>query len=126
MLDFLLQLPFSWRQRRAVASRTAMTRECFVAELATDPVEEKAAALLWDKLIEVSVVPELRPYPDDDLLRLYGLADEDLDDDIIVDVFQRIGIPLPPTAIVTNAGHITTPRKIIQLVRLSVDGRCPD
>jgi hypothetical protein len=114
------------RQRRAVASRASITREGFIAELAAEPVEEEAAALLWDKLVEIVIVPGLSPWPDDEFLWLYGLAEEDLDEDIVVDIFQRLGIDLPTSDVVQRVGAITTPRHFIQLVQLSYHRRNPD
>jgi hypothetical protein len=118
-IDFLVQLPFSWRQRCVRAVREDMNRQQFVAALAENDLEERAAALLWEKLVEAAVVADFRPSPDDDLLRVYGLADEDLDEDIILAILieLEIGVPCPP--VLERVGEIKTPRDVIQLVRLA-------
>lgn len=123
ILDFLVQLPFSWRQQHANGLRSDMTRERFIATLAINEVEERAASLLWEKLVEVSVVPDFKPCPDDDLLRLYGLAEEDLDEDIIMSIFETLGLDLPSPATLERIGKITSPKLLISLLRLSGEGQ---
>lgn len=118
VLDFVVQLPFSWRQSRARALRENMTQEKFSAALASDDVEERAARLLWDKLIEAAVVEDFRPGADDDFLRIYGLADEDLDEDIILAILVDLGFEVPEPSLIEQVGAIKTPREFIQLVRL--------
>jgi hypothetical protein len=116
-LDFVVQLPFSWRQRRARALRDEMTRERFVAELASGDAEELAARLLWDKLVDIAVVPDFRPSPDDNFLYIYGLADEDLDDDLILRILTTLKRNPPPPPLVRRIGPISSPRDFMKLMR---------
>lgn len=118
-LTFLVQLPFSWRQHKARAHRDDMTRERFVAALATNDAEELAAGILWDKLIESAVVSDFRPYPEDDFLYLYGLADEDLDEDIILEIFSSLGRKPPNPSELQIVGPVSSPRDVIKLVKLA-------
>lgn len=127
-LDFVIQLPFSWRQRQARRLRDDITREQFIAALAQDDFEARAAALLWDKLVEAAMIEDFRPLPDDDFLRLYGLAEEDLDEDIILEILIGLGIGVPPPGVAGEAGPIGSPRDLLRLVRLArsnTAGRCP-
>jgi hypothetical protein len=118
-IDFVVQLPFSWRQRRAVGLRADMTRERFIAALAVNELEERAAGLLWDKLLEVAIVPAFKPHPNDNFLKMYGLADEDLDEDVIIAIFKSLGLELPSSATLQNVGKVDSPSQFILLLRLS-------
>jgi hypothetical protein len=118
-LAILVQLPFSWRQLKVRARRNDMTRERFVAALATNDAEELAAGILWDKLTEVAVIPDFRPDPDDDFLYLYGLADEDLDEDIILEILTLLGLKPPSPSELQTVGQISSPRDFIRLVKLA-------
>ncbi|HET9638266.1 MAG TPA: hypothetical protein VFP12_03585 [Allosphingosinicella sp.] len=118
-LAFLVQLPFSWRQHKVRARRNDMTRERFVAALATNDAEELAAGILWDKLAEVAVIPDFRPDPDDDFLYLYGLADEDLDEDIILEILTSLGLKPPSPFELQRVGRISSPRDFVKLVKLA-------
>lgn len=119
-LDFVVQFPFSWRQSRARALREDMTRDRFIHGLGSDELERQAAGMLWDKLIAVAVVPDFRPFPDDNFLYMYGLADEDLDEDIILAILTSLGRILPSPAVIRNIGPIASPKEFVQLVRQTV------
>lgn len=118
-LDFVVQLPFSWRQSRARAVREDMTQHKFVSALASDDLEERAAGLLWEKLVEAAVISDFRPKPDDNFLRIYGLAEEDLDEDIVMAILIQLGFGVPRPAVIEQAGEIASPREFMQLVRLT-------
>ena len=117
-LRFIAQLPFSRRQGQALQGRDGVTREHFISELALDEVEASAADLLWDKLVQAAVVTDFRPKPDDNFLYLYGLADEDLDDDLIFEILSNLNLPLPSSSALSLVGNIDTPQDFMKLVRL--------
>jgi len=112
-------LNFPWRRRQKLArkNRNGVTKEDFVAALAADPEERRAASLLWDLLVEAAVIEDFRPLPDDDFLRLYGLAEEDLEEDIILKVLEAAARAVPPPATVRELGEISTPARLLALVR---------
>lgn len=119
----ILQFPIRGRQRRAREQREDITREEFVAALAQDDFEARAADLLWDKLVEAAMIKDFRPLPDDHFLRLYGLTEEDLDEDIILEILVALGISVPPPELAREAGPIETPRDLLRLVRLAQNKR---
>ena len=97
-----------------------MFRDRFVDALASDELERQAAGLLWDKLIEIAIVPDFRPSPDDNFLHIYGLADEDLDEDVILAILKSLKRVPPAEAVMTEIGPITSPQQFMQLVRQTV------
>lgn len=115
-LKSLFEMPFSARQRRLAASRPPLSKDDFIAKIASDDRGRGAAALLWDKLNAAKVREELSPYPDDDLLRVYGLADEDLDEDIILAIIRDVGVPVPDREMLASFGQVSTPSDIVRLI----------
>ena len=77
-LKFVFGMPFSLRQRRLAKGRPSMSKQEFVDRTASSEIGKAAASMVWEKLRDVAIVDTFAPYPDDDLLRTYGLADEDL------------------------------------------------
>lgn len=114
----MFQFPFRHRQKAALSERRNVTKAAFVGQLAQSDLERRAAGKLWDLLVDAAVVEDFRPLPDDDFLRLYGLADEDLDDDIIFSILQSVGLT-PSSEVITAAGVMRSPKDFIRLVRLA-------
>lgn len=90
-LKRLLEMPFSGRQNRLANSRPAMSKERFVDAIASSGQGRMAAEVLWDKLVEARVCDRFTPYPDDDLLKVFGLAEEDLDEDVFLEIIEATG-----------------------------------
>jgi hypothetical protein len=88
-LDQVLQWPLYKRQRALAANRPVLTKNDFVGQISTTAIGRAAAELLWEELEALKVVDEFHPDPLDDLLKVYGLADEDLDEDIILAIIRR-------------------------------------
>jgi hypothetical protein len=118
----VIQFPFRQRQNAVHKERMNITKSFFVEELAQSDLERHAAAKLWDLLVEAAVVEEFRPLPNDNFLRLYGLADEDLDDDIILPVLHSIGLD-PDPQIVASVGTVESPIDVMKLIRAIQSGQ---
>src|SRR5688572_24881227 len=116
LLD-LVQFPFRRRQKAARKERHEVTRIDFVDQLAATPAERQAADLLWDLLVETAVVEDFRPLPDDSLPKLYGLAEEDLDEDVILSIVQAMNLSPPSPASLHEIGTMETPRDVMRLIR---------
>lgn len=75
-----------------------------------------AAAMLWDKLSEAVVYERFTPYPDDDLLTTFGLAEEDLDQDIVLDLVLKTASVVPSREMLKRFGPVNTPADVIRLI----------
>lgn len=115
----LLHFPFKGRQEKACQDRSGLTKRDFVTSLVNSQEDESAANLLWDFLVDAAVVKNFIPHPDDNFLWMYGLAEEDLDEDIILEILKRLGIDPPTPGIVDEVGEVTSPKELMRLVRLS-------
>jgi hypothetical protein len=117
-MDFtrILQWPLYQRQRRLARSRVALSKQAFAEELAGSDVGRAAASLLWDALLAVRCCEEFCPDPSDDFLEVYGLAEEDLDEDMILEILRRLAQPIPDERVLTTVGPVRTPKDFIRLV----------
>jgi len=75
--------------------------------------------MLWGKLAETIICDQFTPYPDDDLLKAFGLAEEDLDEDVILEIVKATGSVVPDRDMLAKFGPVNTPADIIRLIEAS-------
>ena len=119
MSGLLLGLPFSWRQRRLALTRSPTSQSEFVRQIVDEGGDASAAAAVWDHLKDWILVDGLTPYPTDDLAVVYGLAEEELEEDLILDVLQRLGVPIPGRKVLADFDAVWTPLDVAVLVARS-------
>lgn len=93
-----------------------MSEQEFVDRTASSEIGKSAASMVWEKLRDVAIVDIFISYPDDDLLRTYGLADEDLDEDIILEILKALNRTVPGEDALHMIGPIELPVDIVRLV----------
>lgn len=114
-LKHLAQRPWSKRQENLQMLRSAYLRSSFVDEFGASPVSRKVAARTWDMLAAEAVVPDFRPMPDDDLLHVFGLADDDLDE-LVENLLTELEVRIPQPAEVEAMAPVRTVRDLIGFV----------
>ncbi len=117
-----LELPWYRRQKALAKERPAISRDEFVARVSTTDLGRHSAGLLWEKLEEAKVVENFHPYPLDDLLHTFGLAEEDLDEDIILAIIKAVGSIIPSRKLLKEFGPIETPLDIVKLIEMANRG----
>jgi hypothetical protein len=126
-LEAFFGLPFSWRQKRLTRSRVSLTEPEFVQSITEQGGDDAAASSLWKRLNEAKHVAEFTPYPSDDLGVVFGIAEEERDQDLILDMLNELGIRIPTAAQLSAFGPVDTPLRVAQLVascrRSAADGR---
>lgn len=119
VLQRLLSMPFYDRQRKLARERPPLTKEEFISRVEIAGGDIEAATALYGKLEEWVVADEFTPYPEDSLLTVYGIAEEELDEDIILQIFDKLKIPLPSPASIAAFGIVDTPISIARLASIS-------
>ena len=114
-LKNLLEFPLEKTQAGLAASRSPISKADFVDRAGKTEKGRKVAGFVWEKLDVLKVVSQFSPDPADDLLRVYGLAEEDLDEDIILESLRAAGLRTPTQEEVKRAGPINTPADIVKL-----------
>lgn len=121
---------FGWphfgRQRRLVAKREAYSKTEFIDFFRERGVKEAIADATWTALVQAAVVSDFKPLPDDNLLEVFGLADDDLDEDIVLQLLQDTSAAIPTPAELSVLPPIETVSDLVQLIaRQSAAGRHP-
>ena len=109
--------PWTMRQRRLASSRPRLSKREFVAATVASGGDLYAAEWIWQHLHdEWGWEKGFSPYPDDTLERIFGLAEEERDVDILTTLLNRLSLPLPTTEVLQEFGRIDTPAQIAQLI----------
>jgi hypothetical protein len=75
-------------------TRSALSKEAFMDMFRTRGVSPQIAGKVWEAVIEWCD-EGFTPYPHDDLGRLYGLGEEELDEDIILVLLEQFDCYIP-------------------------------
>lgn len=116
LLQAAFALPFSLRQRRLAKQRPPMEECTFVERIAAEGGDEDAARMVRTRLIDWVYVSGFTPYPDDRLSQIYGITEEELDDDLILQILRNLKIEPPTFEVLRVFGDIDSPVRIAQLV----------
>jgi hypothetical protein len=116
LLKPILELPLHLRQRKLASARAPLGKQEFIDAAASTELGRAAAGLLWDKLQKLKVHDEFTPYPSDDLLRTFGLAEQDLDVDVIIDIAKTLDRAVPDQTIVDAVGVVATLADVVRLI----------
>lgn len=112
----VLGLPFSVRQRRLARQRPGMDEQCFVQRIVASGGDEAAARWVRAALADWVRAAGFTPDPDDDLGRVYGIAEEELDEDLVLGVLRHLKLPPPSNAWLATHGSVNTPCQLARLV----------
>jgi hypothetical protein len=111
-------MPFSARQARLAQKREALNEEEFVRRIAHDGGDRDAATVLWTKLVNSRYPDNFTPYPSDSLLKVFGIAEEELDEDLILAILNELNVRPPSKEVLSQFGVIDTPLRVAQLIAL--------
>jgi len=117
-LENLLGLPFSSKQSRLALEREPLTESEFVQGIANEGGDACAAAAIWSHLEAWTDVAGFTPYPTDSFGSVFGLGEEELDEDIILNILRDQHLPPPGRAFLSKFGVVDTPLRAAQLVAL--------
>ena len=92
LVQKILALPFTLRQQRLAKYRPPMGESEFVKQIGVKGGDEEAAILIRNYLLDWIYTDGFTPYPDDNLGHIYGIAEEELDEDLILMIFRRVGV----------------------------------
>lgn len=102
-------------QRRLAESRQSYNRDDFVGYFSGRGLPEEVAGVVWEAFMSERIIPEFKPKPEDDILHVFRLGDEELDD-VIVDIFKRCKYPVPPASETQYMKEIATVSDLVEFV----------
>jgi len=81
--------PFHARQKRILKERGGYVKSDFISFFQGVGVDAGISESVWNALIDVATVKDFRPMPEDRLGWVYGLSEEDLDEDIVLEILKK-------------------------------------
>ena len=76
-----------------------------------------AAGIIWTHLEAWGLEPGFTPYPDDDLQAVFGIAEEELEIDLLGNLITRLSLPQPTTEMLREFGPLDTPLRVATLAK---------
>jgi hypothetical protein len=116
LMKKLLGLPFSLRQKRLAGDRMALGEPEFVQQIAEQGGDRMAAGVIWRFLRDWGYEDGFTPYPTDNLGSVFGIAEEELETDLVIGVLRELNIPMPTQELVDEFGAVDTPLRVALLV----------
>lgn len=108
--------PWAWRQRRLAASRVSLSQVEFLTLIEERGGDPEAGSLIWTHLHEWGLEKRFTPHPEDNFTCVFGIAEEELEMDLIADILTRLELPLPTTALLKEFAAVDTPLQVARLV----------
>jgi hypothetical protein len=115
LLQTLLALPLSVRQKRLTRGRKALTAAEFVQQITDQGGDRDAAVLIWRHLADWGYVAGFTPYPTDNLPSVFGIDEEELDEDLILSILTELKLPVPSQEFLAQFGSVDTPLRVAEL-----------
>ena len=116
ILEKLVYLPFSLRQRRLARTRRPLSEAQFASQIADRGGDAQAALAIWRHLSQWISADGFAPDPSDSLGSVFGISEEELDEDLVLGVFAELGLKQPTTALAFEFGRLDTPLRVAQFV----------
>jgi len=116
VLQSILALPFSRRQAQLAKVREPLSEDTFATRISDAGGDREAATFVYRKLNEWIYAKGFTPYPDDSFGRLYGIAEEELDEDLILEAFDTLAVAPPGQERLKAVGPVDTPLQVAKLI----------
>jgi len=107
--------PFGGRQRRAMKLREGYAKKDFDAQLIDAGADREIVEQVWAILAD-HAVEGFKAKPEDNLQHMFGLAEEDLDEDVILRLLQANGCRIPDEREVAAMGPVETVEDLVMFV----------
>jgi hypothetical protein len=115
-LKQVLGLPFSFRQKSLAGNRKALSETEFVQQIAEQGGDGVAAAAIWRFLKEWGYEDGFTPYPTDSLGSVFGIAEEELEVDLILGILRELNLATPSQKVIDDFGVVDTPLRVALLI----------
>lgn len=86
--------PFRSRQQKRIQVQGDYSKERFVDYFVSKNISENISLVVWDLFTQEVCVDGFMPMPSDNIIELYGIADEELED-LLAEVMQACKRKLP-------------------------------
>jgi hypothetical protein len=112
---------FGWSrmQRRVAQQRPSLDRQAYVDVFAISDVSPNVAGAIYDAL-QPCCVKGVAPHPDDGLVGFYFDDPEDMED-LVEEMFVKLGLPMPTRYEPEITPHLESARKLGVCLQSKID-----
>jgi hypothetical protein len=96
--------------------RNAYSKDDFIGFFLARDVSREIADETWSVLAQTAVIEGFKPRPEDELTRTFGLAEEDLDEDVVLPLLQRCKCRVPPPSEIEGMKPLETVADLVEFV----------
>jgi len=115
LIQRMLDWPFRGRQLRAMQLREGYGKKDFEEQLINAGADSEIIEQVWAILAD-HAVDGFKPKPEDNLQYMFGLAEEDLDEDVILRLLEGNGCHIPGESEVAELGRVNTVENLVMFV----------
>jgi hypothetical protein len=115
LIQRLLDWPFQGRQLLAMKQREGYTKGDFRRQLCDAGGDDEVIEQVWTILAD-HAVDGFKPRPENNLQYMFGLAEEDLDEDVILRLLEANGCRIPDDSEVAAMGPVDTVADLVMFV----------
>lgn len=112
----ILEWPWRKRQTRLMKSRASYTKEDFALFFQQQKIPQRILDEVWKALVYEAVIDGFKPHPEDNLETVFGIADEDKDEDVILALLQRCGCRVPSTEETMQMAPVNTVADLVNFL----------
>jgi hypothetical protein len=110
VITIWFNIAWSRMQRRVARQRPSLDRQAYGEEFARSGVSSKVADAIHDSLA-VLCVKGVSPHPDDGLTGFYFDDPEDMED-LVEEMFEKLGLPMPTRYAPEITPHLNSVREL--------------
>jgi hypothetical protein len=115
MVQRILDWPFRGRQLRAMKARESYTKSNFQEHLSNAGGDSEVIEEVWTMLTG-HAIDGFRPKPEDNLQHIFGLAEEDLDKDVVLKLLETYGCRIPNESELASMKPVDTVQDLVMFV----------
>jgi hypothetical protein len=112
----IVEWPLRRRQLALMTARQSYSKSDFLGFFVARGIAPEIADGVWNILVDNAVVEGFKPRPEDDLAKVFGLAEEDLDEDVVLELLQRFGFRIPGPVEVESMAPVNTATDLVEFI----------
>lgn len=115
MVQRILDWPFRGRQLRAMEARQSYTKSNFQEHLSNAGGDSEVIDEVWT-ILTGHAIDGFKLKPEDNLQYIFGLAEEDLDEDVILKLLEKYNCRIPNESELASMRPVDTVQDLVMFV----------
>lgn len=115
LVQRIVDWPFRGRQLRAMKARKIYTKNNFQEQLSDAGGDSEVIEEVWAILTD-HAIDGFKPKPEDNLQYIFGLAEEDLDEDVVMKLLETYSCRIPSESELASMRSIDTVKDLVMFV----------